>query len=400
MLGRQIELSGDVNENVPLYYHIVDNFQIQFGREEFCLVSGLKFRVEYWTDYNDAVEPIPFRRWVFPSSLDGQPIRGKMLVLLGVEDRRAVPDWILRNISRIRGTKKGYNQMMKKSEDMYDKMTRFMEDMRVGPVTQANTEPIIVDQHYRISDMSGFQSMHMDPHFIGTLDGSMRPYPSWNDVNWVYMPINAEGNHWVTGAVNLADSIFYVFDSMESERRMLMLEQQKFNLEANYPLNLYAKLSSFDDIFDITDDPDKFNLEANYPLNLYAKLSSFDDIFDITDDPDEATGVKVSRDVGARLIGLKNQNIKALTLNQFILLEICKTGNFPQHIQKAIPPRMDNPQPGSPKNTNRIQSQGEEPRVIHCTRCKQAGHKRDNCNKPFIFEPPINIRTQHGQEIL
>ncbi|GKA79953.1 transposase, MuDR, MULE transposase domain protein [Tanacetum coccineum] len=72
---------------------------------------------------------------------------------------------------------------------------------------------------------------------------------------------------------------------------------------------------------------------------------------------------------------------------------------FPQHIRKAIPPRMDNPQPGRPKNTNRIQSQGEEPRVIHCTRCKQAGHRRDNCNKPFIFDPPINIRTQHEQQI-
>ncbi|GKB05945.1 transposase, MuDR, MULE transposase domain protein [Tanacetum coccineum] len=30
---------------------------------------------------------------------------------------------------------------------------------------------------------------------------------------------------------------------------------------------------------------------------------------------------------------------------------------FPHNIQKAIPPRMDNPQPGRPKNTNRIQSQ-------------------------------------------
>ncbi|GJS08998.1 phospholipase-like protein, partial [Tanacetum coccineum] len=64
-----------------------------------------------------------------------------------------------------------------------------------------------------------------DPHIIGTLDGSMRPYPSWKDVNWVYMPINAGGVHWVTGAINLADSIFYVFDSMERESRMLMLEQ-------------------------------------------------------------------------------------------------------------------------------------------------------------------------------
>nr|GEZ68847.1 hypothetical protein [Tanacetum cinerariifolium] len=68
-----------------------------------------------------------------------------------------------------------------------------------------------------------------DPHIIGTLDGSVRPFPSWNDVTWVYMPINAGGVHWVTGAINLTDSIFYVFDPMESESRMLMLEQQVNN---------------------------------------------------------------------------------------------------------------------------------------------------------------------------
>nr|GEU78902.1 hypothetical protein [Tanacetum cinerariifolium] len=46
-------------------------------REEFCLVTGLKFGVENWTDYNNAEEPIPFRRRAFSSSLDGRPIRGK-----------------------------------------------------------------------------------------------------------------------------------------------------------------------------------------------------------------------------------------------------------------------------------------------------------------------------------
>ncbi|GKC91659.1 hypothetical protein Tco_1152308 [Tanacetum coccineum] len=102
----------------------IDKFQIQFGREEFCLVTELKFSVENWTDYNDEEEPIPFRRRVFSSSLDGQPIRGKhvealinseafkklddndanslccvgilQLVLLGLEDRCPVPNWILR----------------------------------------------------------------------------------------------------------------------------------------------------------------------------------------------------------------------------------------------------------------------------------------------------------------
>ncbi|GJW78666.1 phospholipase-like protein, partial [Tanacetum coccineum] len=65
-----------------------------------------------------------------------------------------------------------------------------------------------------------------DPHIIGMLDGSTRPYPSWKNVNWVYMPINVGGNHWVTGAVNLPHSIFYVFDSMESQSTSLLLEAQ------------------------------------------------------------------------------------------------------------------------------------------------------------------------------
>ncbi|GJT03502.1 phospholipase-like protein [Tanacetum coccineum] len=68
--GRQTKLVGNETEIVPLYYHMFDNFQIQFGREEFCLVTGLKFGVEYWADYDDEDEPIPFRRRVFPSSLD------------------------------------------------------------------------------------------------------------------------------------------------------------------------------------------------------------------------------------------------------------------------------------------------------------------------------------------
>nr|GEY26120.1 hypothetical protein [Tanacetum cinerariifolium] len=83
-IGRQMVLVGGETENVPLYYHMYDNFHIQFGREEFCLVIGLKFGVEYSADYDDEDQPIPFRRRVFLSCLDG------------LEDRRAVPNWILR----------------------------------------------------------------------------------------------------------------------------------------------------------------------------------------------------------------------------------------------------------------------------------------------------------------
>ncbi|GKC55418.1 hypothetical protein Tco_1078163 [Tanacetum coccineum] len=74
MLGRQIYDEND-DENVPLYYHINKDFSIPFGREEFCLVTGLRFGVQNWAEY-DTKQRIPFRRRVFPSYLDGQPITG------------------------------------------------------------------------------------------------------------------------------------------------------------------------------------------------------------------------------------------------------------------------------------------------------------------------------------
>nr|GEU51150.1 transposase, MuDR, MULE transposase domain protein [Tanacetum cinerariifolium] len=150
----------------------------------FC-IRLLKFGVEYWADNNDEDESIPFRRRMFPSSLDG------------VEDRRAVPNWILRLANDIVGwddypwgsayfvgrvseaersprhlncqnhyevpseffqeQRSGLDQMMKQGQNIFKKINKFMEDMSV--VTGANKEPIIVDQHYGISDLSGFQSI-------------------------------------------------------------------------------------------------------------------------------------------------------------------------------------------------------------------------------------------------
>nr|GEY83666.1 phospholipase-like protein [Tanacetum cinerariifolium] len=365
---RQIEVLGDENDVVPLKYDIVENFKMQFVREEFCLVSGLKFEVEYWADYNDEDEPIPFRLSVIFRCLCCVGIL--QLVLLGVEDRRAIPDWILRlandrdgwdkypwgsyvwptlysqlknaNVKRwpslyatqpidevdkktylifeftwafkilesFRGWAEEYYtrhkrhhrvvalssngrffrdmvfpffHMMKKGEDMYEKMSRFMKGMTVGSVRQAKPDPIIVSQHYGLSDFSGFQSNQggsstfqtpknssfyevgqaggksknkgkkasVSPFNLGNayndedVEGddnrgtrychSLEPtYPdgwlsgdrmnAWiqllirerpKNSNWtlsksgtVYMPINTEGNHWVTGAINLTHSVF------------------------------------------------------------------------------------------------------------------------------------------------------------------------------------------------
>nr|GEW43163.1 hypothetical protein [Tanacetum cinerariifolium] len=72
---------------VPLYYYLGRDIQIQFGREEFCLLTGLRFRVDYYDVYE--VGLIPFRRRVFDSAKDGKPITG-------FEARHNVPEWILR----------------------------------------------------------------------------------------------------------------------------------------------------------------------------------------------------------------------------------------------------------------------------------------------------------------
>ncbi|GJV13288.1 phospholipase-like protein [Tanacetum coccineum] len=75
---------------------------------------------------------------------------------------------------------------------------------------------------------TGMSSLHMgsqkfiletDEHIIGMLDGSSRPYPSWDDVDIVYMPLHCNGNHWVTCVVNLPSSTIHVIDSLPNDDR-------------------------------------------------------------------------------------------------------------------------------------------------------------------------------------
>nr|GEW11309.1 hypothetical protein [Tanacetum cinerariifolium] len=63
--------------------------------------------------------------------------------------------------------RRGYQQMKEKNDDMYKKITRFMEDMRRVP--EVNTTPIIADQHFGVSDISGFQSYQGVPSSFHTL---------------------------------------------------------------------------------------------------------------------------------------------------------------------------------------------------------------------------------------
>ncbi|GKA79070.1 phospholipase-like protein [Tanacetum coccineum] len=336
MLGRQVECLDGETEIVPLSYHLGHDIQIQFGREEFCLLTGLRFVVDYSDVYEEGL--IPFRRRVFDSTKDGKPITGfearhrlclstSVLERLGAtsgmstyskinpDDYEARSDWwvssrgyfdgdireparisypvnqhseddvlieLYRHLEEQDRVLKELLQKDAAREQMDNKMNKFMEELQVGRMPQAKKGPIIISQHYGLSDLSGFQNTQGGPTFptqasTSFFEGaqatpsydhhtsSRYPYshsatPNWNkgrnanvapfklgnafvdgnevddevlitgvrdtddyivyenvDPSKVYMPINARGDHWVTGAINLPNSRFYVFDSLHSE---------------------------------------------------------------------------------------------------------------------------------------------------------------------------------------
>ncbi|GJS11055.1 phospholipase-like protein [Tanacetum coccineum] len=322
MLGRQIDDENDDDENVPLYYHINKDFSIPFGKEEFCLVTGLRFGVQNWAEYDTKQRRVfLFRSTGVSVSLDGQPITGTdianmivdqsfaqlcdddavslcclgilQLVILGVDSRRVVPEWMLRLAndrvvwnkypwgsyvwptlysqlrnadvkrwsplyvaqpineddaktysifgytwafkilesfrvtairhfdrynryprvaawSKIKGSKAYFDGFIgqvervpfdlsrqnmyeipsdiyrefdeqkreiernkKEVDNIKEEMRKFRQEMNVQPVRQENKEPIIVEQHYGLSDFSQFQSMQGGPSsFQGHVNSS------------------------------------------------------------------------------------------------------------------------------------------------------------------------------------------------------------------------------------
>ncbi|GJU63615.1 RNA-directed DNA polymerase, eukaryota [Tanacetum coccineum] len=185
---------------------------------------------EAWEYENEAWE---YENEAWEYNLDGGPITGKdvelliesdvfkklddndvvsiccvgivQLVLLGVEDRRVVPKWVLRLANdrvgwdkylgdsyvywpeiveefigmqmiclvRSRNRRRGYQEMKENNNNMYEKITRFMEDTRRVP--EANTTPIIPDQQFGASGISGFQSYQGLPSAFHTLANN-RPF--------------------------------------------------------------------------------------------------------------------------------------------------------------------------------------------------------------------------------
>nr|GEW20043.1 transposase, MuDR, MULE transposase domain protein [Tanacetum cinerariifolium] len=196
--SQQLEVEGDENKNVPLYYYITDNIKIQFGR-----VTGLKFGVENLAESNDCVF---------------------QLVLLGVEGKRRILDWMLR-YPRVVAWKKGKfmgtmvhgffhgnmraarltpNETEARSDWWISSRAYFVcEDMNVELARQANKGPIIVSQHYGISDLSKFPSMQTHPNSnslfnIGMPTNWQTPMPSQpGSSNWQrQMPAHSATPFW------------------------------------------------------------------------------------------------------------------------------------------------------------------------------------------------------------
>ncbi|GJT86332.1 hypothetical protein Tco_1068049 [Tanacetum coccineum] len=77
MSCRQIESLPEHTDAVPFTYNLNGHF-IEFGREEFCLIIGLRFGPKSSDHYVEGINP--FKRLLFGSDIDGGHITGQMLL--------------------------------------------------------------------------------------------------------------------------------------------------------------------------------------------------------------------------------------------------------------------------------------------------------------------------------
>ncbi|GKD11481.1 phospholipase-like protein, partial [Tanacetum coccineum] len=77
MSCRQIESLPEHTDAVPFTYHLNGHY-IEFGREEFCLITGLRFGPENSDHYVEGIDS--FKRLLFGSDIDGGHITGQMLL--------------------------------------------------------------------------------------------------------------------------------------------------------------------------------------------------------------------------------------------------------------------------------------------------------------------------------
>nr|GEW24579.1 hypothetical protein [Tanacetum cinerariifolium] len=175
MLGQQLELEGDGNENVPLCYYITDNIGIQCGREKFCMVTGLRFGVENLADYNNVELPIPFRRRVFPSSLDGEHITSNMVFRIiddELFDRLHDDDANLLN----RGKKEQHPSIYKRSPFMEQPPSTILPKQRDNKtkknVKKSNLSPLNLENALDDENEGGDDVIFLGGQFTGLFSSS------------------------------------------------------------------------------------------------------------------------------------------------------------------------------------------------------------------------------------
>ena len=71
---------------------------------------------------------------------------------------------------------------------------------------------------------------------------------------------------------------------------------------------------------------------------------------------------------------------------------------IPDGLMIVRPPIMEKRQPGRPRNTDRIPSQGEVPIRKECSTCGQAGHTRNNCSGRASGSASRHTRNPSTQE--
>ncbi|GJZ43616.1 hypothetical protein Tco_0590871 [Tanacetum coccineum] len=192
---------------------------------------SLRFGVENLADYDDTEKAIPFRRRAFPSYLDGEHITGNMvfkiiddelfdrlhdddavslcclgilqLALLGVEGKRRILDWLLK-LANDRGNLPAARLTPEETEARSDWWisSRAYFDGRIGQaerVRPANKGPIIVSQHYGISDLSEFPSMQGGPSSFQTHPNSSSFFNIGTPTHWqTPRPSQPGSSNWQT----------------------------------------------------------------------------------------------------------------------------------------------------------------------------------------------------------
>ncbi|GJX77663.1 hypothetical protein Tco_0324474 [Tanacetum coccineum] len=110
---------------------------------------------------------------------------------LNRENHYEVPSDIYREFQEQRS---GMDQMMKQGQNIVEAMKKYMEELNVD--TRSNREPIIADQHYGLSDLSGFQSIQGGPSPFQTPTNN----PIFNTAtptNWqTSMPSQPGSSNW------------------------------------------------------------------------------------------------------------------------------------------------------------------------------------------------------------